>query len=119
MFMVSFLGNAYTENQKAVDLCLLRCAELCLNNDFNYYTIIGNTENRENSSYTTPVDLEQKVYVVGNVGRNNTFTVGDDTYTYSKPSVHNTILCFKDKPEETCYNAKILMKSVKEKYKIE
>jgi hypothetical protein len=119
MFLVSFLGNSYTENQKAVDFCLLRCSELCLQNGFKYFVIIAGKENSEKSSVTTPIDIEEKISVVGNVARRQTTDYGGATYTFSKPSVSNTILCFKEKPNETSYNASIVLKSVKEKYNME
>lgn len=118
MFLVSFSGNAYTESQKAVDYCLLRCSELCLEKGFNYFVIIENKEKSENTAVTNPIDIEERVSVVGNVARGHTTSYGGATYTFSKPSIKNVILCFKEKPEETSYNAKIVMKSVKDKYNL-
>jgi len=118
LFLVSFTGNGYTDNQKAVDFCLLRCSELCLSKGFNYFVVVANKESSQNSTYTEPADLEETREKVGNVQRSR-LNIRGSSYTFSKPSVKNTIVCFKDKPEEISYNAKTVMKSVKEKYGME
>jgi hypothetical protein len=41
-FVVAFSGNGYTTGQRAVDLCMLRCAELALGHGFHYFILIAN-----------------------------------------------------------------------------
>jgi len=37
VYKVDFSGNAYTSKSRTQDLCLLRCAELALENDYKYF----------------------------------------------------------------------------------
>lgn len=40
---VSFYGNVYTSNQKVADGMLYRCAEVTLQNNFDYFEIVNNS----------------------------------------------------------------------------
>ena len=39
MWKVNFNGNSYTSAEKSTNYTLLRCAELCLENGFSYFTV--------------------------------------------------------------------------------
>ncbi len=125
VFRVHFRGNGYTSNEKASDYSLLRCSEVCLQSGFSYFIITSSDEKSESSSYTTPSTSTTKtrVNVYGNsaYGNSKTTTQGGQTYYISKPSATNLIVCFKEKPEVDAlvYNAKFILKSIKEKYNIQ
>ena len=57
MFTVSFRGNGYTRKQRAIDFCLLRCAEITENHGYKYFTIVDQRNDIENSSHTQHLAL--------------------------------------------------------------
>ena len=91
VFQVTFNGNAYTGRERASDFALLRSAELALENGYEYFFIIDAQQYSKNSSNATPT----------------TSTTNIST---------NTIVCFKEKPEEFSYNARFIEKSLQKKY---
>lgn len=135
VFVVSFKGNGYTDEEKASDFALLRSAEIAINNGFKYFTIVDSKNYSKESSYTTPIQSTTSVnsntygsaYVYGNKanlnlntnGTVNTTISGGETYIVSKPRASNTIICFNDKPEGFSYNAELILKSIKAKYAIQ
>lgn len=114
VFRVTFKGNAYTDREKTADYCLLRCAELCIENGYSYFAIIDASDSTSSSSYTAP--SYGTTTFAGNTAYTNTY--GGQTYNISRPSTSNEIVCFKGKPEGFAYNAAFIVKSLKEKYKI-
>jgi hypothetical protein len=91
VFQVTFKGNAYTESDRANNFALLRSAELTLENGYEYFVIIDAQKYSKNSSDTTPTTSTTNIRT-------------------------NTIMCFKEKPEEFSYNARFIEKSLKKKY---
>ncbi len=89
IFQISFNGNADTSRERASDLTLLRSAEVAVEKGFRYFTIVDS----------------EKYSKTG-------------TYTYSKPTTTNTIVYYKDKPEEgrLVYDAPLIAKSIKTRY---
>jgi hypothetical protein len=96
MFDVRFAGNGWTNPEKTNDFCLLRCAELSEQNNYPFFTIIENKE--------------------GTVGQ----TDGAHTNFIYKPTNHNTIKLFKQKPDSypMVYEAKYIISSIRLKYNI-
>ena len=98
VFNVSFKGNGYTGRKRVLDFTLLRSAELATQSGYNYFVVIA-SENYRSYSMATASDGQ--------------------TYNISKPNSSNTIVCFKDKPENGfSYNAEFISESIKEKYGI-
>lgn len=124
LFSVVFSGNGYTGFERATDFCLLRCAELTKKNGFDYFLILENKERVSTSTYTTPTNYNTTgtVNSVGNTtyGNFNTKSSGGQTYNIAKPSLTNTIKCFKEKPDkyEIVYESDFIIKSIKSKYQI-
>ena len=121
MYKVYFSGNGFTEAQSAADMCLLRCADLCLKAGYNYFIIIDESQKTIKSSYTTPTQTHSfgSVNVYGNTayGSGTSYTTGGQTFNISKPSSTNTIILLKEKPSEgISYNAKFLYDSLGKKY---
>lgn len=119
IFQVSFIGNGYTSRERCDDYALLRCAELSLMNGFEYFIIVDSKEYISNSSYTTPTQSRTTATLIGNQVVGKTTTTGGQTYNISKPSSKNTIVCFKEKPNDFSYNANFLISSLKKKYNID
>jgi hypothetical protein len=123
VFVVSFRGNGYTKRERVADFTLLRSAELALQHGFQFFAIIEANSYTSHSTYTTPTRSTTKgsAYSSGNYvyGSSTTRTTGGKTYNISKPSSSNTIVCFKDKPENTfTYNADFIYMSITQKYGI-
>ena len=98
VFNVSFKGNGNTGRERVSDFTLLRSAELATQSGYNYFVVIA-SENYRSYSMSTASDGQ--------------------TYNISKPNSSNTIVCFKDKPENGfSYNAEFISASIKEKYGI-
>lgn len=124
-FNISFRGNGFTSREKASDFALLRSAELALNNGYQYFIITTSDKYVNNSTYTTPTHynttFNASTYGNQTYGSAYTTSTGGQTYNIRKPSVDNTIICFKDKPNINgmVYDANFLVKSLKTKYEIE
>lgn len=123
VFKISFRGNGYTGRERVADFTLLRSAELALENGYKYFVIIDANSYTSNSTYTTPTTSHTtgSAHTYGNhtYGSATTTTTGGQTYNISKPSSSNTIVCFKEKPEEGfSYNAEFIYKSITQKYGI-
>jgi hypothetical protein len=125
MFRVIFRGNGYTSAERASDFCLLRCAELALQNSYPYFVIVDASNGVGYSTYTTPTQSTTtgSAFSNGNstFGNAQTITYGGQTHIIAKPSSTNTILCFKDKPDNSntlVYDAAFLSNSIKQKYGI-
>jgi hypothetical protein len=74
-FLVSFRGNAYTSAQQAYEFLLYRCAELMIQNDFDYFIVSDRS-----------TDTSRQVTTVDSSGRYAT--------TRAKPRVEATIQAF-------------------------
>lgn len=123
VFTVSFRGNGYTGRERVTDFTLLRSAELTLNNGFKYFSIINSNNYTSNSTYVSPTtsNTTGSAYSSGNYayGSATTTTSGGQVYNISKPSSSNTIVCFKEKPNNMfSYNAKFIYKNIRKKYNI-
>lgn len=98
-FRVSSPGSASSEDEKSVDLSLLRSAEVALENGFNYFVIIE-SDGREDSAYAAT-------------------TYAGRTYQHFGPGTNNTIVCFKHKPQGFAYVALFVKASLRAKYNLD
>lgn len=117
IFQVTFEGNGYTSTTRANDLALLRASELAITNGYKYFIITSSFSDSSNFAYSTP-----KVYnTTFNGNSATTYSSGGNTFFIAKPSSSNTIICFKDKPENflLVYDAKFLYESLSVKYGVE
>jgi len=103
IFKISFHGNGYTSAERAVDLCLLRSADVTLNAGFKYFVIVESGQTAKVGAFTTPTTTTTSgnATISGNTiyGNATTTTYSGQTYLVSKPSSTNMILCFKEKPD--------------------
>lgn len=51
IFQVFFKGNGYTGRERAVDFCLLRSAEVAIENGFRYFVIVDSEKHTETGSF--------------------------------------------------------------------
>lgn len=106
-FEVAFAGNGYSNRQRTVDFCLLRCAELASSHSFSYFIILGADQGTNTSYYST-----------GSVSGSS---YSGTTIPINKPSSRNTIKCFKEKPDVQgiVYEVDFVMGSIRGKYGID
>jgi hypothetical protein len=109
-YQVSFGGNAYTSTQRAIDFTLLRCAELALENGYQYFVVID-ADNRTNERTST------NLVFTGRRGEDGRAERAERTSTTSKPSTTNTIRLLNQKPTDGfSYDAAITAASIRGKY---
>lgn len=92
-FVVAFSGNGYTSGQRAADLCLLRCAEVTLENGFHYFILTA-----ANTGYDTSTAVSMGSYFPMGYGSVGSFSA---TQTIPKPVAANRMVCFREKPTVT------------------
>jgi len=129
IFKVGFRGNGYCGSERAENFALLRCAEVALENGYNYFIIVDEKSLNQTSSYTTPVTAQTygTANVYGGQGyahgsySGTTYYSGGQTYFFNKPSAVNTIKCFKEKPENMptiVYDAKQIKGNIRKQYRL-
>ncbi len=134
IFTVTFWGNGYTTRERASDFTLLRCAEIAMNNGYNYFIIIDIEKYTSDMALTTPTTsyttgygrTSGSVNMYGSHGTfsGNTFgsarttTYGGQTFLISKPTTSNTILCMNEKPDGNplVFDAAFLANSITKRY---
>jgi hypothetical protein len=99
-FEVTFTGNKRTSAERATDFCLMRCAEITLEHDFHYLTIVTNR-----SSFAQNSD-ELPLYSTPAPG--------------TKPFVTKGFVCLRDKPQVVIqyFEAETLLDTLRSKFHI-
>jgi hypothetical protein len=118
---VRFRGNGYTKASRAADFCLLRCAEICYENGYNYFVIVDSTEDSLQASYSTPAQTYTTGYVSGNSFQANSYTYGGQVYHFNKPRTKNTVIGLSDEEGgniNSAYQSEFVISSIRAKYKL-
>lgn len=55
VWRVSFAGNEFSQPERAVDLALLRSADLAMQNGFTHFALADARESSRTSAFTTPI----------------------------------------------------------------
>lgn len=124
VFRVSFRGNGYTKADRAEDFAMLRSADITLSKGFKYFTVIDGNTSETQHSYTTPkqsfTNANATAYGNSAYGTATTTTYGGQTFTSSRPTSTNTIMCFNEKPENhyPIYDARFICDSIGNKYNV-
>ena len=122
---VSFRGNGFTDEERATELALMRCAEICLETGYSHFIIVDSSLELKEIPWIGPSPKETTTGTARVVGNNvyyeeETTTREGNQFGFSdtKPKATNTIVCFKGKPMSSnfSYNAEFLLKSLKQKY---
>lgn len=103
-FRVNFRGNAYTSSERALDMAMLRAAELTLLHGFTHFQIIDERN-------TTRASTWGQTYYSG---RLTTY----HNHTIYKPKSGILVQLFKEKPEGFAYDAAFLQQSLKRTYNL-
>ena len=114
IWKVYFRGNGKTTMQRATDFCLLRSAELTLENGYKYFTITDKDSRIESSTFTT------KRHAFRNKDGTTTY-MGGETKTVHMPRTQNTILMLHEKYGNTgiTYEAELVVQSLTNSYSID
>lgn len=112
-FTIAFGGNGYTSGQRAIDLCVLRCAEVTLGHGFRYFALV-----KSNTEYDRSTAITTGGYVPIGHGNGVYFSTSQ---VIPKPSTANTILCFRNKPPtiSDCFNAQYVFDELSRKYGVQ
>jgi hypothetical protein len=118
IFSVRFNGNGFTDLNHAIDFALLRSAEIAIENGYNFFSIIDQSNQTTYNIHTTPIYHNNIA-----INRNNSiaYQSGGQTYLSKKPSTINTIICFEKEPKNNSlivYEARFIIDSIKNKYQI-
>ena len=122
VFQVTFNGNGYTSEERAVDFTMLRSAELTQENGYRYFIIVEADKSSQTETHQTPLTSRTTVDAqkTGDSihGAATTKISGGQTYTFSRPRRSNTIICFHEKPDVDgfVYDASFVSRSIKSKY---
>lgn len=112
MFEVTYNGSFYGDLTKAIDFCLLRCAEITLERGFTYFTV-PHQESGMWSYLTKNPDL------YGTVGGNPVVLEGAYTTDTPRAVAQNLIVCYNKKPDRPLtYNASTTIKNIKSRYNL-
>ncbi len=119
-FQVSYRGSTNSEYEeaseyeKAIDLSLLRSAEVALGNGFNYFVIVKTGEAAGAGTKTTNTDGQVDGYLVTSGYEATSY--GGNSYAHSNPGANNTIVCFKERPDGFAYVALFVKATLRAKY---
>ena len=122
IFKVTFKGNAYTDTERTEDFTLLRCAEITLENGYNYFIVLGGGTDVKTGTVYTPPTAQTTGFVSGGVYHGHTSYFGGGVSAYHKPTSACMIKCFKERPEDLnviVLDATQVRDNIKAKYKIE
>lgn len=111
-FFIAFSGNGYTSGQRAIDLCMLRCAEIALGHGFHYFILAANTAEYDRSTAVTTGNFIPTGYGGG--------VFLSSTQVIPKPNTSNRIVCFRDKPSSLTdyFDAQQVFQELSQKYSV-
>ena len=97
--------------ERATDFCLLRSAELTLENGYKYFAIVNENSSSDLKTFTSAPQAHTNAYGY------TTFT-GGQTFTSNHPRVQNTVFMLKDKTDKAgmVYEAQFIVQSLRSKY---
>jgi hypothetical protein len=123
-FTIRFEGNAATDLERMYDFALLRSAEVTLQNDFRFFSVLDVTNTSSAKRYTRVYRTYSTTPVVGaqDFGRYDYFPAPATVEVqvpqiYYEPGTVLFIKCFLKSPEQAfAYDAVELQESLKRKY---
>jgi S1-C subfamily serine protease len=114
VWKINFNGNQFTKMRRATDFCLLKGAELALENGYKYFTVLNENSHTESSTVTTqPMQFRNKD---GSVSY-----MGGGTKTIHKPRAEKIISMHHEKPFNSgiVYEAELIVLSLGNSYSVE
>lgn len=111
VWRVHFKANGFSSMERATDFCLLRSAELTLENGYKYFAIVNENSSTELKTFTSAPQAHINAYGY------TTFT-GGQTFTSNHPRVQNTVFMLKEKTDKAgiVYEAQFIVQSLRSKY---
>ena len=114
VWKINFNGNQFTKMRRATDFCLLRGAELALENGYKYFTVLNENSHIESSTVTTqPMQFRNKD---GSISY-----MGGGTKTVHNPRAEKIISMHHEKPFNSgiVYEAELIVLSLGDSYSVE
>ena len=109
IYRVNFYGNTYTTPEQAADFSLLRCADLAIENGFQYFQIINEkAESKSDSFYIPPTTY--------NYSSGYSYTTGGFSGNSSSPISTFTIKFTNDADIKGAFDALFIARSIESKY---
>lgn len=121
---VQFEGNGFTSGTRAQDFAMLRAAELMLEGGYPFFVVVGESNDTQMSTYTTPgrATTTGSAYTSGDYtsySGSTTYNPGQ-TMVFYKPSSGLLVKGFADKPENLAvFDARFVVNSIKTKYELD
>ena len=114
VWRVHFKANGFSSMERATDFCLLRSAELTLENGYKYFAIVDENSSTELKTFTSAPQAHTNAYGY------TTFT-GGQTFTSNHPRVQNNIFMLREKTDKAglVYEAQFIVRSIRSKYSSE
>ena len=111
VFKITYNGAAFTSLNKAVDYCLLRCAEICLERGYKYFRIT-----KDSSGIYSYVTKNPDVY--GHIQGQPVVISGGYSQDIPRAVAQNIIVCESQVPlgEKEFLDAKKVYKFLKQRY---
>jgi len=106
-FLVGYRGAARETDTAAIELTLLRSAEIALQHGFHYFIVVD-PDYPDASGDSTP-----------QVGADDAAQYGGRRYRLADPGVRNTIVCFAQQPRGFAYVALFVKASLRSKYDLD
>jgi hypothetical protein len=117
MYKVSFKGNAYLSQSTTKDYTLLRSAEVCLENGFDYFSVVDSNSSVSHSLYQQAGTLNTYQPMAG--GPTSLTYESGRNIIFKKPTSENNIVCYNDENSyRNSYNARMTIKSMIDSYSI-
>lgn len=120
-FIVTFKGNGYTSQERALRYVLLRASELTIKNSYKYFVVVSSLDQTSSYKYSnTYADTSGSASTYAYSNYANTLVKGSgSSSTYSgvvvKPGTSIRIKCYKEKPQnDDAIDAEFYWKANKE-----
>lgn len=98
VFKVEFLGNGFTQPKRAMDFAMLRAAEVCLEHNFRYFSVIGEGDLSSSETVYTGGTAQTTGYVSPYGTYSGTTTYTPTAMPVFKPGSELTIRCYTSRP---------------------
>ena len=105
-FLVGYAAGPTGDDPQAIDLTLLRSAEIALQHGFHYFVVV------EPEPVSAAVDSQQG-------GTTETIEYQNGQFRYTEPASRNTIICFNARPPGRHFVALFVKASLRSKYDLD
>ncbi len=105
-FLVDYAAGPTGDDPQAIDLTLLRSAEIALQHGFHYFVVV------EPEPVSAADDSQQS-------SPTETFEYENSQFRYTEPATRNTLICFNSRPPGRHFVALFVKASLRSKYDLD